>query len=83
MVEFFYWLKNEVGGDFYLNFLFFFFLTVIFGLFDRFLENPFSCTVGPKNAMSVKIDDTTSGTSERRWKQDCVNSTVDVPMTDS
>jgi len=25
MVEFFYWLKNEVGGDSYLNFLFLFF----------------------------------------------------------
>lgn len=64
MVEFFYWLKNEVGGDIYLNFLFLFFLTFIFGLFDRFLENPFSCTVGPKNAMSVRIDDATSGTSD-------------------
>ena len=45
-------------------FFFFFFLTFIFGLFDRFLENPFSCTVEPKNAMSVRIDDATSGTSD-------------------
>lgn len=36
----------------------------IFGLFDRCLENPFSCTVEPKNAMSVRIDDATSVTSD-------------------
>lgn len=49
---------------FLFDFSFSFFLTFIFGLFDRFLENFFSLTVGPKNAMSVRIDDTTSGTSD-------------------
>ena len=63
MVEFFYWLKNEVG-DFYLNFIFIFFLRSSLACLTAFWKIFSPAQWGPKMSMSVRIDDVTIGTSD-------------------
>lgn len=56
MVEFFYWLKNEVGGDFYLNFLFFFFsLRLSLACLTDFWKILFPAQWGPKMPCPLKL----------------------------